>query len=122
MQDKNYIVLGSVFILLALVSFVNIIAMGVIQGLYPIYLLMFILVLDLLLLLSGIGLLFKKKWTFYAFFLFSMFFLVLAFISQFGLLKQDWATFLIVFLVVCVVFIVIGRYVKNYVVSTTPKR
>lgn len=119
--DKKKLVLSALFVLLAIFGFVNIYIMSAIRSLYPIYLLMFVLVLSLLLLLSGIGLLLKKKWTLYTFFGFSLLFLALAFISQFGLLKQDWVVFTIIFIVLCALFALIGNYVKNCVTGATSK-
>lgn len=117
MLNINMFVLASLFIMLAIFGFINIYIMSAIQNLYPGYILAFVLVLSILLFASGIGLLLMKKWAFYTFVGFSLFFLALAVVSQFGLLKQDWVSFSTIFLVLCVLFAFTGRYIKLCVES-----
>jgi hypothetical protein len=112
MLNKIKLIMASLFILLAIFGFINIYLMSAIQNLYPGYLLVFVLVLSMLLFASGIGLLLMKKWAFYTFVGFSLFFVALAVVSQFGLLKQNWVSFFTIFLVLCVLFAFTGRYVK----------
>jgi uncharacterized membrane protein len=105
--------LAGLFMSIAIFGFVNIYVMVAVENLYPAYLTIIAVVLGALLFVSGLGLLLRKAWAVYAFFGFTVFFLTLAVVSQFGLPRQDWLTFSLIFLLLCVVFALIGRSVKS---------
>jgi hypothetical protein len=117
LRDKKRLALATLFISLSIFGFANIYMMSVIRSLYPAYILIFVFVLSILLSVSGLGLILKKKWAFYAFLGFALSFLALAIISQFGLLKQDWIVFFITFLILSILIALAEQYVKKQCVE-----
>jgi hypothetical protein len=118
-EFQNYVLvrsryfLAGMFMLMAIFGFVNIYIMSAINGLYPAYLLITTVLLCTFLFSSGLGLLLRKTWAVYAFVCFVVASLSLTVVSQFGLLRQDWLTFSIFFFLLCVIFALTGRSVKN---------
>jgi hypothetical protein len=110
---EKRIILSVFMILLSLVSFFNAYYMIVVKDLYPAYLQIIVYVFSLLLFVSGLGLMLNKKWAYYAFIGFSFVFLVLAVVSQLGLLSQNWLLFFLIFMMIGLLLILVSRYIKK---------
>lgn len=74
------------------------------------------------LLLSGVGLLLRKKWALWAFMCFASIFLFSAIYFQFGLMEIDWIGLVVFLCITSLVFLLLGALISRLLEQNASQR